>query len=233
MTKVHGWEIPASLLSNLEQIPADQPVALLLRHSVRDEIPPGETGNEVPITEAGKDIALKLGQKLGARLKSLHSSPLSRCVQTAEALRLGAGVDARIAESRLLGDPGVYVLDGHLAWRNWETLGHEGVMRHLVAEKKALPGMAQPDEAAQFLVQCMLSSADGAPGIHVFVTHDVLVTATVARLQGACHEPSDWPLFLEGALFWRSKVGVYIAYRDNSCLVAPSFFEPPTGGLHS
>lgn len=216
MTKIPNWEVPTSLLRNLEQIPVDLPVALLLRHSVRDEIPPGETGNEVPITKAGKDIALKLGQKLGARLKSLHSSPLSRCVQTAEALRLGAGVDARIAESRLLGGPGGYVLDGHLAWSNWETLGHEGVMRHLVAEKKALPGMAQPDEAARFLVQSMLSSADGAPGIHVFVTHDILVTATVARLQGVRHEPADWPLFLEGALFWRSKLGVHVVYRDSA-----------------
>jgi len=216
MTKISNWEVPTSLLRNLEQIPVDLPVALLLRHSVRDEIPPGETGNEVPITEVGKDIALKLGQKLGAGLKSLHSSPLSRCVQTAEALRLGAGVDARIVESRLLGDPGVYVLDGHLAWSNWETLGHEGVMRHLVAEKRALPGMAQPDEAARFLVQSMLSSADGAPGIHVFVTHDVLVTATVARLQGVRHEPADWPLFLEGALFWRSKLGVHVVYRDSA-----------------
>lgn len=216
MTKVHSWETPTSLLRNLEQIPVDLPVALLLRHSVRCEIPPGETGNEVPITDAGKDIALKLGQKLGARLKSLHSSPLLRCVQTAEALRLGSGVDARITESRLLGDPGVYVLDGHLAWSNWEKLGHEEVMRHLVAEKEALPGMAQPDEAARLLVQSMFSSADGAPGIHVFVTHDVLVTTTVARLQGVRHEPADWPLFLEGALFWRSKLGVHVVYRDSA-----------------
>lgn len=226
MTKAHGWEIPASLLSNLEQIPVDQPVALLLRHSVRDVLPPGEAGNEVPITDAGKDIALKLGQKLGARLRSLHSSPLPRCIQTAEALRFGSGIDARIAKSRLLGDPGVYVLDGSLAWRNWETLGHEEVMRHLVAGKDALPGMAQPDEAAQFLVQSMLSSADGEPGIHVFVTHDVLVTTTVARLQGVQHEPADWPLFLEGAVFWRSKLGVHVVYRDSAHLVTPSILVP-------
>lgn len=216
MTKIHRWEIPSSLLRNLEQIPVDLPVALLLRHSVRDEIPPGETGNEVPITDVGKDIALKLGQKLGARLKSLHSSPVPRCVQTAEALRLGSGVDAHIAENRLLGDPGVYVLNGRLAWSNWEMLGHEEVMRHLVEEKEALLGMAQPDEAARFLVQSMLSLAEGAPGIHIFVTHDVLVTTTVSRLQGGRHKPADWPLFLEGALFWRSKLGVHVVYRDSA-----------------
>ncbi|MEN3112120.1 histidine phosphatase family protein [Uliginosibacterium paludis] len=229
MTKAHAWEIPESLLRNLEQTPVDLPIALLLRHSVRDELPPGEAGNEVPITDAGKDIALKLGQKLGARLRSLHSSPLPRCVQTAEAMRLGSGGDARISESRLLGDPGVYVLDGRLAWSNWETLGHEEVMRHLMAEKQALPGMAQPDEAARVLVQSMLSSAEGDPGIHVFVTHDVLVTATVARLQGVHHASDDWPLFLEGALFWRSELGVYVVYRDIAHLVAPSYLVPSSG----
>jgi broad specificity phosphatase PhoE len=223
MTRAHDWEIPASLLSNLDRTPVDLPVALLLRHSVRDELPPGEAGNEVPITDAGKDIAIKLGQKLGARLRSLHSSPLPRCTQTAEALRLGSGVDTCISESRLLGDPGVYVLDGKVAWSNWETLGHEEVMRHLVAGKDALPGMAQPDDAARLLLQSMLLLADGEPGVHVFVTHDVLVTATVARLQGVRHEPADWPLFLEGALFWRSELGVHVVYRDSTHLVTPLF----------
>jgi len=94
-------------------------------------------------------------------------------------------------------------------------LGHEEVMRHLVAEKDALPGMAQPDEAARFLVQSMLLSTEGEPGIHVFVT------TTVARLQGVHHEPADWPLFLEGGLFWRSELGVHVRYRDSAHLVTP------------
>lgn len=219
MTKVGNWQIPKSMLHNLDQLPVNLPVALLLRHSVREDIPPGETGNEVPITNEGKDIALQLGQTLGTRLKSLHSSPLPRCVQTADMLRLGSGVDIHITENRLLGDPGVYVLDSHLAWSNWEKLGPAEVIRHLAEEKEALPGMAQPDEAAWHLVQSMLTSADATSGVHVFVTHDVLVAATVARLQGVRYEPDDYPLFLEGALFWRSKFGVHVVYRDRTNVV--------------
>jgi len=212
------WVIPPSLIRNLESVPTDRPVVLLLRHSVRGPLPLGDAGNNVPITEAGWNIARELGQMLGARLKTLHSSPVPRCVQTAQALKDGAAVHIVIRTNRLLGDPGVYVLDGESAWTNWVTLGHEEVMRHLVSESDALPGMAKPDESARFLVHHMLSMAGETPGLHVFVTHDSLITATVARLQGARHGPSDWPWFLEGALFWRDSKGVHVAYRESESL---------------
>lgn len=213
-----NWFVPPTLLRNLEKVPVDRPVAMLLRHSVRGELPPGEAGNAVPLTEAGWDIARELGATLGRRLKTLQSSPVPRCVQTAQALKDGAKVCANISTTSLLGNPGIYVLDGDSAWRSWETLGHGGVMNHLVSENEALPGMARPDEAARFLVNHMLTLAGEEPGIHVFVTHDALITPTVARLQGTHHGPSDWPWFLEGALFWRSSEGVHVAYRETEHL---------------
>lgn len=208
------WIVPQSFLCNLERAPTDRPVALLLRHSTRGPIPAGEAGGEVPLTEMGWDNARRLGRDLGARLRSLHSSPVRRCIQTANALREGANVDLNITVSRLLGDPGVYVLDGDLAWNNWERLGHEEVMRHFVSEDDALPGMARPNEAAWLLLRHMLSVAGDSNGLHVFVTHDSVVMATVSRLQGTQHGPSDWPHFLEGAFFWRNGDLVHIAYKE-------------------
>lgn len=215
-----NWVVPPTLLRNLEKIPADRPVAMLLRHSVRGALPIGDAGNAVPLTETGWDIARELGGRLGKRLKTIHSSPVPRCIQTAQALKDGANVCINISTNRLLGGPGIYVLDGDAAWSNWETLGHEGVMKHLVSENDALPGMARPDEAARFLVNHMLSLAGDTPGLHIFVTHDALITPTVARLQRAHHGPSEWPWFLEGALFWWSTEGVHIAYRETECLNA-------------
>lgn len=213
-----NWIVPPTLLRNLEKIPADRPIAMLLRHSVRGPLPLGDVGNAVPLTEAGWNIARELGAKLGERLKTLQSSPVPRCIQTAQALKDGAKVCANISNNSLLGGPGVYVLDGDAAWNNWVTLGHEGVMNHLVSQNDALPGMARPDEAARFLVNHMLNLAGDSPGFHVFITHDSLITPTVARLQNAHHDPSDWPWFLEGALFWRSSKGVHVAYRETEHL---------------
>ncbi len=208
------WCVPPSTLRWLDAVPTDAPVAVLLRHSVRDRLPPGDAGHALPITDVGVRLARELGAIMGRRLRTLHSSPLTRCVQTAEALRAGAAVDLPIVRDRLLGDPGIYVVDGKRAWSNWEALGHEGVMKHLVSRDGPLPGMADPEPAARFLVQHMLSAAGDEPGLHVFVTHDSLVTATAARLLGEPLGTDAWPWYLEGAFFWREGERVCAAYRD-------------------
>lgn len=209
------WRIPPSVLTHLVRIPVDRPVALLLRHSVRDRLPPGDAGNALPITNIGRRLARGLGSLLGERLRTLHTSPVLRCAQTAEALREGAAARCAITSDRLLGDPGVYVLDGRRAWSNWERLGHEGVMHHLTTESEPLPGMARPDEAARFLVQHMLAIAGEEGGIHAFVTHDSLVAATAARLLGEPIRPDEFPWYLEGAFFSRVEGDVHAVYRDH------------------
>jgi broad specificity phosphatase PhoE len=208
------WRIPPSLLKWLEQAPSDAAVAILLRHSVRDDLPPGDAGYALPITPAGVAIAEQLGEMLGERLKTLHSSPLLRCVQTAEALRSGSKINTSIVRNHLLGDPGAFVLDGKQAWVNWQESGHEAVMQHLVSEDFALPGMADPEPAAHYLVRHMLSVAGSQPGVHIFVTHDSVVTAAAARLLGRVLGAEDWPWYLEGAFFWEDGDGLVTAYRD-------------------
>ncbi len=212
--------IPPSLLKWLDQAPADRPVALLLRHSVRDDLPPGDAGYVLPITPIGRQLAQSLGGLLGARLRTLHTSPLVRCVQTAEALRDGARVAIDVVPDRLLGDPGVYVLDDREAGRQWDRLGHERVMSHLVSASEGLPGMATPQEAARYLVQHLLAVAGDTPGVHVFVTHDSLVTTTAARMLGVPLGPDAWPWYLEGTFFWRDTLGLRTAYRDHHTALA-------------
>ena len=197
----------------------DKPVAMLLRHSVRGDLPTDNAGNAVPITDEGRRLAWALGDMLRGRMRRIHTSPVLRCVQTAEALSAGAETNLSILHDRMLGDPGVYVLNGQLAWANWERLGHEGVVLHLVGSSEVLPGMACPDKAARHLVNHMLAAAD-EPGLHVFVTHDALVMPTAARMLGKTLAKSDWPLFLEAAFFWKSDAGVHIAYRDDERLRA-------------
>lgn len=210
-----GWRIPSSVLDHLARASSDHAVAVLLRHSVRGDLPPGEVGNDVPITETGAQLAREFGILLRDKLKSLHSSPILRCMQTAEAIRDGASFRSPVERDRYLGDPSIFVLNGQVAWSNWERLGHEGVMRHLASEAAALPGMARPGRAARFLVQHMLAMRQDEPGFHVFVTHDTVVTATVAQFINTPLGPCDWPRFLEGAFFCNDEAGTRVSYRDH------------------
>ena len=208
------WRIPRSTIRWLGATPPDQPVAVLLRHSVRGPLPTGDAGKAVPITPIGATLGRELGAFVGSRLRSLHASPLLRCIQTAEAIRAGAGADVPIVRDRLLGDPGVYVVDDRRARTNWEVLGHEAVMRSLVTGSDILPGMADPDPAARYLIRHMLTVAGQRPGLHFFVTHDSVVTATAARLLGEKLGKDYWPWYLEGAFFWQEDRHFLTAYRD-------------------
>ena len=211
------WHIPPSTLRWLAEAPPDRPVAVLLRHSVRPPLAELDAGYTLPITEDGRRLAVDLGRHIGHRLRSLHASPLLRCVQTAEALAVGASQSLEVSRDTMLGDPGAFVVDNRLAWPNWRDLRHEGVMAHLVRENVALPGMAEPGYAARSLVHHMLTQAGDRAGVHVFVTHDSLVTATAARMLGKPLGRDAWPLYLEGAFFWRDDEDLLTCYRDTWC----------------
>lgn len=207
-------QIPPSTLRRILEDKGETAVILLMRHSARDELPANDVGYSLPITARGWEIAQQLGVILGNRLKSIYTSPLSRCVQTAEALKLGAGNSCEIKHDRSLGDPGIFVFDGHLAFTNWKNLGHEGVMAHMVKEETSLPGMVNTRFGAHHLIQRMLYLANGEIGFHVFVTHDTLVTATVAKILDKPLSIEGWPLFLESAFFWKEGKNLVAAYRE-------------------
>lgn len=207
------WVIPPSTLAWLDNAPSDRPVAMLVRHSVRGYLPPGDAGYALPITDVGHQLARELGMKLRGRLRRVHASPLLRTMQTAERLAEGATRETAVVPDRMLGDPGAFVVDGR-AGAAWSELGHEEVMRRLVHGDDVLPGCADAEAAARALVQHMLAASDGAPGVHAFVTHDSLVTATVARLLGEPLTKEDWPWYLEAAFFWKEGDAVHVGYRE-------------------
>jgi broad specificity phosphatase PhoE len=208
-----AWQIPASTLRWLDEVPSDRPVAMLVRHSVRGPLAEGDAGYHMPLTEDGHALALALGARLRGRLRAAHASPLLRTMQTATRLLEGAGLDATVTPDTLLGDPGVFMLDRR-AGPYWRDLGHEGMMTHLVEDRPPLPGCAAADPAARFLVHHMLASAGGQPGVYAYSTHDSLVTATAARLLQVPLTREDWPLYLEAAFFWEEYGAIQVAYRD-------------------
>lgn len=218
MTEIN-WVIPPSTLSWLEKVPRDRPVAMLIRHSVRGYLAPGDAGYMLPITDVGHQLARELGERLRGRLRGVHASPLLRTMQTAQRLAEGASRETEVVSDRMLGDPGVFVVDGR-AGATWSDLGHEEVMRRLVHGDEVLPGCADADASARALVHHMLAAAGGDPGVHAFVTHDSLVTATVARLVGEPLTKEDWPWYLEAAFFWEAEHELHLGYRERAGTVS-------------
>ena len=198
----------------IQSVPEGSPVALLIRHSARDDIPDGGTGIELSLNELGIRLCQELGRELVGRFRSVRSSPVLRCVETAKLLSQAADMDGEIILDKRLGAPGAYVLDEQLAWGNWLAHGNEGVIQHLVSGVGALPGMADPAEAANGLIEHLLECAGGEPGLHLFISHDSIVTPTVARAFSQGMPKSHWPEYLDASAFWRQQKGRVVAYRD-------------------
>lgn len=204
--------IPDSTLHWLERVPADRPVAVLMRHSARGALAPGDAGYGVPLLSEGFALAGALGRVVAGRVASLHTSPLLRCVQSADALQIGAGTAHEVRPDESLGDPGVYVTRSAEAGATWRELGHESVMASIVADVQ-LPGLRPPRQAAQELTDFMLNHAN-ATGLHFFFTHDSLVTATAAHAMRLRLTKEDWPRYLEAAFFWNDGQQTQAAYRQ-------------------
>lgn len=193
--------------------------ALILRHSIREAIPAGETGNNIPLTTEGRELARILGASIASRLATITSSPIGRCTETAEHMLQGAHRQMEVPTSRMLGDPGIFIADGQAAWTNFVSIGTTGVMMHLSRSHQSLPGMNNPRTAAYDLLDMMMGKCE-VPGLHVFVTHDVILAGAIGQLMKAVETEADLPDFLEGAFFWNDGGKILGSYRNRTAVIS-------------
>ncbi|MDP8228050.1 MAG: histidine phosphatase family protein, partial [Candidatus Electryoneaceae bacterium] len=190
------WEIPQSNLNWINRIPKDRPIVLLLRHSVRPDSDTYAVSNEISITPDGYEIAKQFGALLSEHLRSIHSSPVLRCKETAEAILFGAKLNLPIFKTRYLGDPSLFISDSEETTIQLSKLGFEKWMRYLTGKIGTVPGMANPNSAARFLTRYMFATAGTQRGIHLFITHDSIISATVSQLISKELGKDEWPWYL-------------------------------------
>lgn len=171
---------------------------ILIRHAERPEIAPDEVGNDVVLTDQGKQDTAHFATTLGENVVSVMTSPIERCIETAEIIAKEKCYPVgRIEQSKLLGNPGFIIDDGKLAWQQWQTKGHEAVNQHLLSAASALPGFASFDRAIEsFLNQVTKVLSDSPNGLHVWVTHDVMLATLASRTLPDKLSLADWPDFL-------------------------------------
>ena len=190
-----------ALLPSLDRLPDHVPVALLTRHSIREEPANRFATYDVPLTPEGIELARAWGERLTRPISGLFSSPVGRCVATAEAIASGAGVNLAIQTSTQLVEPGSYVQDIGLVGGLFFKLGPLGFAnKHLRNEVR---GVLSPAEGAAQLLR-HLNQHQCEPGsLAVHVTHDTILAAFIYHLRGEQALESDhWPWMMEGAFVW-------------------------------
>lgn len=201
MNPVDGMSRTRSLLG---AAPLDRELALVLRHGEREHVGSDDYGNDAPITCRGRTAAQRLGRGLASLPPvALMTSPLVRCVQTADALVAGAGWGAPPVCDPRLGGPGPFVVEPDLAGPFFLDLGPRGVVERQLAGAEPLSGMRPTADGVALLLDLIAPRNETRRGISVFVTHDVVLATLVGSLYGLNVDDFAWPDYLDGLVLWR------------------------------
>ncbi len=213
----------AAALRTLSQVPAAAGAVMFIRHAERPELPKGELGDEVPLTAAGAASARSLGTRLRDRLRRVHTSPVRRCQLTAAELLAGAELAAAPIVVPHLGEPGLFVQDGPLAWPQFLEHGVHAMARKL-SRCEPLPGFRPAAQGVQRLLGEPLASLPPAGGLDVYVTHDYILAVTASLL---LEKDAPWPDFLECLCVWREDDRLVFSFAEQRGLLPPALAPAP------
>ena len=190
-------------LALLDSVPDGAPIAIVLRHAEREEIATGTFGNEIPLTPHGRQSAGRFGVGLSSRQPGIvKSSPLPRCMQTADAIIVGAGWNISAVPDQLLGDPGPFVVEPELAGPLFLDLGIEEIARQQLAEDEPPKGMRSTSFGVKLVLRELVTALNRQAKASVFVTHDAVLAVLVGHLYGLPVQGFPWPDYLDALVAW-------------------------------
>ncbi|MBU1219563.1 histidine phosphatase family protein [Myxococcota bacterium] len=172
-------------------------VCILVRHSRRFPIKPGNWGNDVLLTDKGRDYASQLGAVFKEHhFKSFFSSPVSRCIDTCLNYAHGAGVAIKwddIETKQFLGLPGAFIKEEAYSEMN-PDLFWQKCFRFI--ESGAEDGFRPIKENAMEILDLIRHAFSVSPSL--VCSHDFVI-ASLKRYLG--FSSSKMPDYLEGLVF--------------------------------
>lgn len=218
--------LPQTMYQALDLLPdTDVPVMLFTRHSVREIVSgQGLAGYDLQLTSEGRDLAFAWGEHLTRQsdrsVVNCISSPIQRCIDTAELMIAGADQiktgnthQIDILEQALLVEPGSFVIDIDQAAPHFRSQGAIGFIDSFV--KNSLPGMKHPIHGVLDVLELLYHSHlnESSQGqcqaqLSLAVSHDTILAAFIAVISGHFQvEKKDWPEMMEGLFVWFDPIG--------------------------
>jgi broad specificity phosphatase PhoE len=188
-------------------------ISLLIRHSNRYDIQSGTDGTDVLLTEQGKINASHLGKNCqGYRINKIITTPVKRCIETAEYIASGYGKNIEISSSNIFG--GLHITDWQLANEFLNIHGYEEWYRNIIANVTT-PGIYDSNQYKELMTNFLVENTNSL-GITIFVSHDFLVAFYHYALNKTIYTMySDWVDYLSG-LFFKNGHTEYVARFQNN-----------------
>lgn len=196
---------------------------LFLRHADRSSFKPNSWGHNVSITLKGKQASQLIGKKLRSNNLSyyLWSSPIKRCLETAEAISRGLESTRDVRQSSLLGSPGFFIQNPDKASILFKEYPLPALI-DLYLHKKNLPGFLSVEEGCQRMLLTLIEK-NNIPSI--WVTHDICVAILACFLFKRVSCEGFIPDFLEGIVIKKDGNGLLASYKGCSTRIDETLFK--------
>ncbi len=186
---------------NFGLIPPGSSYAILVRHAERPPFRVRRLGNNVPITACGASDSVKFGGDPCIRsVTGAYSSPVLRCVQTANKILEGARLGhLRVTTRSALGEPGSYIRNRWAAGRHFILRDAPGVIEEYIAKGK-LDGFLPLKEGSTALLSSILRDIGPENSRNLYVSHDAVIAPFIYYYTGEKFGRDHWLNFLDGVI---------------------------------
>ena len=191
----------------------DDNTILLIRHGHRPPIPRGCLGNDIKLSKEGREAAYVLGQKLKhIKWRNIQTSPVERCVETADYILKGLGQKIKINRSSVLGDPGPFIVDPIKAAPIFLETPLNNIMHNILSSRTPL-GVRSLHEGSELFLS-YLHTMHKLPCL--MISHDSIIALLYAYFFKTMNINEYIPDFLEGLVITKKSDGVVIQNQEKS-----------------
>lgn len=199
--------LPDSMIDSVGLLPEDKRLILFTRHSLRERSDGnGFASSQLPLTQKGRVLAKSWGRWLAGHLPySLDvdsiSSPIGRCIDTAQLMQEGAGLRRDIAHQSLLVEPGSLVTEPDIANPIFKEIGVLNFINRFLQGN--LEGTKNAYQGGLDILSLFYQNQPQQGQLMLAVSHDTLLSAFLAVMFDVTEiDWNDWPKMMEGAFLW-------------------------------
>ncbi len=179
-------------------------LSLLIRHGDRDNIPLGSFGNEILLNEKGIQNSIEFGESIiEMKVNKILTSPIARCVQTAELITKGYGRKIEIIETTALGAPGLHIKDEKIAGEYFLKFGLDEMYKQFINEVE-IPGIPKAEELNKSMTN-FINENTTQNGLTIFVSHDMLIAFYHYSINKSVYTNENWIKYLSGLFLKNGK----------------------------
>lgn len=163
----------------------------LIRHAEKVD-----SSVHAPLTNKGIQDSFLYGKNLKSnciKIDLIISSPIQRCIQTAQKISEGYG-GVQIEKSTLLGNPGIFVNNGDIAMEVFNKYKLVDIINKQLSQQE-LNGFNKIDVATEKLLLFMKSRSDNV----LYISHDAIISPFINFIGNIiCIEQNDIIDYLDG-----------------------------------